>query len=449
MKFYVSYFGCRTNQAEIQDWIVQLEECGYKLTKEAEEADFGILNTCSVTEKADKDIFRFISKAFRSGNMPWLIAGCTVAKEKERLREKYKTYFFFDNEEKAGLVDFIKANFPPPAENIIYHSAFRSRIFLKIHDGCNFRCSYCIVPFLRGKARSLTAAEVMDKAEYYAALGYREIVLTGVNLSSYGYDLFPRENLLNLVKQVHQVDGIDFIRLSSLDPRYIKYQFVKELSYLEKIAPSFHFSFQSGSNAVLRRMKRGSTVYEYQRILDIFHRFYPDANMGADFLLGFPGETEKEYQETQDFFSESPLTYAHIFPFSPREGTKAALLEQLPHNAVQKRTRALKEVNRLKRLAYRERFKDRVLEGILTEEDPNYSMVVTGNFLSVRVPPLKGYKKRKVKIRVEGVVNENICEGIIIKGFDHKPDQEQEAGHTGREKGRTGQGQDRTGRGNG
>ncbi|MCU0289346.1 MAG: MiaB/RimO family radical SAM methylthiotransferase [Acidobacteria bacterium] len=415
MKFYVDYFGCRTNQAEMQEWIVELETSGYKLTNDLTEADFGILNTCSVTERAEKDIFKFISKAFQNTNIPWFIVGCTVSKEKKSLQERYKNYFFFDNTEKVQLIDFIKEKFPVEEENVIYHSSFKSRIFLKIHEGCNFRCSYCIVPFLRGKARSTPSAEIMHKARYFASLGYKEIVLTGVNLSSYGYDLFPRENLLNLVKQLCKIRGVDFIRLSTLDPRYLRYEFVKELSYLRKIAISFHFSFQSGSNQVLQRMKRGSKVFEYHKILELFRDFFPWANLGADLLIGFPGETDREFQETLEFFRDSPLNYAHIFPFSPREGTKAALMEQVPVNIVQKRVKEMKEINRAKKLQYRERFLEKTVEGILTEEDPNYSLVVTTNYLSVRVPPVMGFKKKKVKVRIHQVVNENMCEGTIVK----------------------------------
>jgi threonylcarbamoyladenosine tRNA methylthiotransferase MtaB len=414
MKFCVDYFGCRANQAEVQDWIIDLEDAGYQLTTDAGEADFGILNTCSVTQRAEKDIFKFIDRVYKNTDIKWIITGCTVAKEKPRLEEKYKNYFFFDNKEKETLVERVRELFPQEG-NIIYHSAFRSRVFLKIHDGCNFRCSYCIVPFLRGKSVSVPSGEVIDRARYYASLGYRELVLTGINLSSYGYDLFPRENLLNVVQRLAKIRGINFIRLSSLDPRYIKYNFIQELSYIKKLADSFHFSFQSGSNSVLKRMKRGSRISEYNRILEVFNRFFPDANMGADILVGFPGETDKEFRETLNFVSESLLTYTHIFPFSPREGTKAALMEQLPPHIVHKRVRELREVNKMKRINYRERFKDRVLEGVLTEENPNYSLIVTRNFLSVRVPPVRGYKKKKVRVKVTRILNENICEGKIVR----------------------------------
>ena len=415
MKFYVSYFGCRTNQAEIQDWIIDLEDTGYQLTHDISEADFGILNTCSVTERAEKDIFKFLSRIYKKSNIKWIVTGCTVSKEKQKLQNKYKNYYFYDNKEKERLVDLVEELFPID-ENIIYHSAFRSRIFLKIHDGCNFRCSFCIVPFLRGKAVSLPTSEVITRAKYYASLGYREVVLTGINLSSYGYDLFPRENLLDLVKKLEKIKRLAFIRLSSLDPRYIRYNFIKELSSIKKLADSFHFSFQSASNPVLRRMKRGGKSIEYHKILGHFHHFFPDANFGADILVGFPGETDKEFRETLDFVRESPLTYAHIFPFSPREGTKAALMEQVPVNIVQKRVKELKETNKIKKLNYRERFRDKILEGILTEEDPNYSLIVTKNYLSVRVPPIRGYKKKKVKVRINRIVNENLCEGTIVKG---------------------------------
>jgi threonylcarbamoyladenosine tRNA methylthiotransferase MtaB len=414
MKFYVDYFGCRANQAEIQEWITELEEEGYQLVNDVHDADFGILNTCSVTEKAEKDIYKFINRVYKKTNIKWLITGCTISQDKEKLSSRYKNYLFYNNVEKKHLVEEIKGLFPTD-DTIIYHSAFRSRIFLKIHDGCNFRCSYCIVPSLRGKAVSLPAEEVVAKARYFVSLGYREIVLTGINLSSYGYDLFPRENLLNLVKQLNKIKSLSFIRLSSLDPRYIKYNFVKELSYVKKLAHSFHFSFQSASDAVLKRMKRGSKAMEYRRILDYFQRFFPDANFGADILVGFPGETDREYQATLNFVRESQLNYVHIFPYSPRGGTKAALLEQAPGHIVQKRAKELKEANKLMRINYRERFRDMVLAGILIEEAENYSMVVTRNFLSVRVPPIKGFKKRRVKVRITRILNENICEGKIVR----------------------------------
>ncbi|MBN2400083.1 MAG: MiaB/RimO family radical SAM methylthiotransferase [Candidatus Aminicenantes bacterium] len=413
MKFVVAYFGCRSNQAEVQEWIIDLEKRGYELTTTLAQADFGILNTCSVTAKAEKDVLRFIEKTYRNTNVKWFIVGCTVTQAKDLLSRKYGHYFFFDNVEKKQLLDAIGEIFPNTSR-MIFHSAFKSRVFLKIQDGCNFRCSYCVVPFLRGKAQSLLKKEVADKVRHYTALGYQEVVLTGINLSAYGYDLFPRETLLDLITEIEPLRGLEVIRLSSLDPRFIKYHFVRELRTHGKIADSFHFSLQSGSDAVICRMKRGGKSGEYQKILTYFRKFFPDANLGADIIVGFPGESDREFRETVDFIQSSALNYLHVFPFSPRPGTQAALLEPLPPEIVRARARELKELANGLKLAYRERCRGKILSAILIEENPNYAMVVTSNFLSVRIPPVRGYKKRKLAVRIERVLNENLCAGTIV-----------------------------------
>jgi threonylcarbamoyladenosine tRNA methylthiotransferase MtaB len=412
MKFVAECFGCRSNQAEVQEWILKLEKSGYELTTSPGEAAFGILNTCSVTEKAEKDVLRFIGRTYRHTGIKWLIVGCTVSQDKTILSQKYKNYIFFDNVEKKSLVEAVRELFPID-NRLIYHSAFRSRIFLKIQDGCNFRCSFCLVPFLRGKALSLTTKEIVAKARQVAALGYREVVLTGINLSAYGYDLFPRETLLSLIEEIQRVRGIEIIRLSSLDPRFIKYHFIKELSGFSKLADSFHFSLQSGSDAVIRRMNRGGKSVEYQKILASFHKFFPGANLGADFIVGFPGESEREFRETVAFIQASPLNYLHVFPFSSRAGTKAAALEPLPPLIVRSRAAELKELGIQMKLAYRDHCRGMTFSGILIEENPNYALVVTRNFLSVRIPPVRGFKKKKLSVRIERVLNENLCEGKI------------------------------------
>lgn len=412
MKFVVDSFGCRCNQAEVQEWINELEKLGYELTTAPDKAAFGILNTCSVTEKAEKDVLRFVGKTYRNTRIKWLIAGCTVSQDKTVLSQRYKNYFFFDNQEKKRLVQAVRELFPIDSR-LIFHSSFRSRVFLKIQDGCNFRCAYCIVPSLRGKAQSLSRKDIMAKVRHYAALGYREVVLTGINLSSYGYDLFPRETLLGMIEEIQQVRGIEIIRLSSLDPRFIKYNFVKELSGFSKVADSFHFSLQSGCDAVIRRMNRGGKSSDYLKILAYFRKFYPEANLGADFIVGFPGESEREFQETVNFIRSSPLNYLHVFPFSPRRGTKAAALDPLPVEMVRARAFELKELGIQMKLVYRDRCRGKVFTGILIEENPNYALVVTRNFLSVRIPPVRGYKKKKLSVRIVRVVNENLCEGKI------------------------------------
>jgi threonylcarbamoyladenosine tRNA methylthiotransferase MtaB len=415
MKFYVNYFGCRTNQAEIQEWIIDLENSGYELARSIDEADFGIINTCSVTEKAERDVLRFIQRINKRSDKKWIITGCTVSKENSKLSDRYQKYLFLDNREKHLLPQSVREIFPLESHNLIYHSAFRSRIFLKIQDGCNHRCSFCIVPSLRGKSVSIPPPDIIRRIKYYTTLGYREVVLTGINLSSYGYDLFPRENLLDLIKKISEIKKLAFIRLSSLDPRYIKYGFIKELNSLRNVARSFHLSIQSGSNSVLKNMNRSLKSTDLGKTLETFHHFFPDANFGADILVGFPGEEEKHFQETVDFIKKSPLNYLHIFPFSPREHTRAEEMKPLPLNIIKNRVRILKEINQELRLDYREKFLGKILEGILIEENRNHSLVVTDNFLTVRVPPLKGYRKKKIKVKIGKVINTNLCEGEVIR----------------------------------
>lgn len=415
MTFYVYYFGCRTNQAEIQEWIVDLENSGYKLVSSIDRADFGILNTCSVTEKAERDVLKFISKVYKSTQKKWIITGCTVSKEFQRLKEKYKNYIFLENTRKGELTRVVKEVFPVENKKLIFHSAFRSRIFLKVQDGCNHRCAFCIVPHLRGKSTSIPLEQIQKKAAYFTSLGYREIVLTGINLSAYGYDLFPRENLINLIKKVSRIKNVDFLRLSSLDPRYVKYSFIKELGYLKNLAPSFHLSLQSGSNTILRKMNRGLKTGEFRSIMDDLVKFFPDANFGTDIIVGFPGESEKYFRETVDLIKQTPLNYLHIFPFSPREGTRAYTMDPVPLNVVKKRIQELKEINVDLRIRYRERFLDKTLEGIVIQESENHSLVVTGNFMAVRIPALRGFKKKRIRVKVNKVINENLSEGEVVE----------------------------------
>ncbi len=413
MNFYVYYFGCRTNQAEIQEWIIDLENNGYKRTDSLKDADFGILNTCSVTAKAEKDVIRYIEKIYKKTDIRWFIAGCTTTKEETSLSKRYKNYRFLNNIEKTKLVETIMDEFPLN-DNIIFHSHFRSRIFLKVQDGCNFNCSFCIVPSLRGKSVSIPLETIKDRAQYYSSLGYREIILTGINLSSYGYDLFPRKNLLDIVNILNKIEGIELIRLSSLDPRFINFDFVKELSRIDKVALSFHFSFQSGNNSVLKRMKRLSKVKEYEKILSDFTNFFPDANFGSDFIIGFPDESETEYLDTISFIKNNGLNYLHTFPFSPREGTKAALLNRINGKTMRKRVEEFKELNKELKLRYREKFRKKIILGIVISEDRENSLVVTTNYLLVKVPLIKGYQKRSVNVKITKIVNENLCEGRIV-----------------------------------
>jgi threonylcarbamoyladenosine tRNA methylthiotransferase MtaB len=194
------------------------------------------------------------------------------------------------------------------------------------------------------------------------------------------------------------------------------FQFVKGLTKYDKLAMSFHFSFQSGSNSVLKRMNRKSKREEYFKLMDEFYKFFPDANYGSDFIVGFPGETEKEFSKTVEFIDNSILTYLHIFRFWPRIGTKAAEMnDAVPVQISRRRAGELKEINKNLKFKYREKNIDKIISGIIIEESEDFSLVVTSNFLTVKVPPSKGKKKKKVNVKIKSFINENICEGVLVK----------------------------------
>jgi threonylcarbamoyladenosine tRNA methylthiotransferase MtaB len=427
MRFYVTYFGCRANQAEIQEWIIELEQMGYQLTRELESADFAILNTCSITAKAEKEVLRHMERMYHRSDIPWVIAGCSVSNLQQEIQNRFPDYIFLDNEQKKDLVALVAERFPAAEENLIYHSAYRSRLFLKIQDGCQFRCAYCIVPLLRGKPHSQLPEDIVKKARRFVALGYKELILTGINLSSYGLDLFPRPTLIDLLTQLQEIRDLQFLRLSSLDPRFLGFDFIRQLSLLEKIAPSFHFSLQSGSDSVLKRMSRSSKARQYHQIMEHFQRYFPTANLGADFITGFPEETEQEFQDTVDFIYKSPLTYLHVFPFSPRPGTRAAEMPPVDPAVIAHRMAVLTQLNHMRKIAYRERFVGQKLSGILTEENVQHATVVTSNYLTVQIPPRIGYKRRKVWVRLERVLNDSLCQGVVCRPDKASADGETDA----------------------
>ncbi len=413
MKFYLEYFGCRSNQAELQEIALELEKKGYQLTTSLEEASFAILNTCCVTANAEKDVYHYLKKNYRHSKTFWFITGCLVNKE-PALKDQFPDCLFLPNESKPMLVNIICEHFPLQS-NIIYHSGYKSRFFLKIQNGCNFRCTFCIVPFLRGNSESLPLPLIIKKARQISALGYQEVILTGINLSSYGYDLFPRQNLLDVVNEISSIRNIRLIRLSSLDPRFISYRFINALAKNTKIARHIHLSLQSGSEAVLRRMARFQKRSDMEKIINSFHNHFPDANIGADIIVGFPQETEDEFEETVDLIQKAALNYLHIFPYSARPQTKAFALKTIRPEIIRRRMQTLLEINREIKLRYRRKFLEKELPAILIDDRQDQATAITDNYLNITLKKARGLKKKFLTVRITRIINENLCEGEIVR----------------------------------
>jgi len=411
MKFFVKSFGCRTNQAELQKWIRNLESRGYRYSSEEKNCRFGIYNTCSLTQKAEGKTCRNLKKHHQQyPDVPCVVTGCTVTRRERKLREEFPDYIFLPNSQKPHLIDSILKYFPN-SSNLIFSSIYRSRYFLKIQDGCNFRCSYCVIPSLRGKSRSIPMQTLVAEAKTAAQLGYREVVLTGINLTSYGNELDPRENLLDVIEEISRLDLIRRIRISSLDPRMVNFSFIKKLRGFPKVAQNFHLSFQSGSNRVLRDMKRYLKRSDYFRIMKDFTGFFPRANFGADFIVGFPGEEDRDFMDTMDLARNSGLNYLHIFPFSPMEGTKAFFYSPVSNHIIMKRVRQMRDLNQRLKISYRERMRDTCWDAVVVQERSSGCFVLTDNYLRVRIDRLPGLKKRLIRVKVKGIIDESTCQG--------------------------------------
>ncbi len=400
--FAVRSFGCRVNQAEAFGWVEALRRGGLLLEEDAERGDYLLVNSCTLTGRADRDVRRFIRRAARANpEAKIIVTGCYAARAPEELLRMPGVRLVVPNAGKDGLAArILEEAGAREGEAASEAVPYRARAFLKVQDGCDFHCAYCVIPGVRGKSASLPADEVVGRVKALVAGGYREIVLAGVHLSSYGRDLEPRGSLLALLERVEAVAGLGRVRLSSLDPRFLDEPLAAHITASPRIAPHFHLSLQSGSAATLRAMGRASSPESYEAALSGLRRRSPDAALGADIIVGFPGETDAEFERTREFLERSPLTYFHVFPFSPREGTPAAGMEPVDEAVKAGRADALRDLSRAKGRAFREGLVGRELEAVVIKRKDRGAEVLTGNNISLFVPDCQAVRREFVTVRI-------------------------------------------------
>lgn len=407
--------GCKVNAYESEAMRQLLEEAGYEIVPFRERADVYIINTCSVTNIADRKSRQMLHRAKKQNPAAIVVAaGCYVQSAAGELKKDPAVDILIGNNKKQELIPILEAYFRQiprsdtekhTAEHIIeidrtreyepLHidgTAEHTRAFIKVQDGCNQFCSYCIIPYTRGRVRSRLPQEVEEEAATLAAAGYQEIVLTGIHLSSYGID-FPeerQEGLLSLIRRLHQIDGITRIRLGSLEPRIITEDFVSALATLPKLCPHFHLSLQSGCDETLRRMNRHYTTEEYAHCCTLLRKTFPTAAITTDVIVGFPGETEAEFAKTKDFLQQIHFYEMHIFKYSMRSGTRAAAMpDQIPESLKARRSDELLSLERTMSLQYRQQFLHTPQEVLLEEKT-----VIQGT------PYLIGHTREYVKIAI-------------------------------------------------
>ena len=414
--FTIHNFGCRATQADAASIRQSFLARGYSLAETDSIADLVVLNTCTVTAAADAEARDAIRRIHRQNpGVRIVVTGCYAQRAPEELAAIEGVAWVVGNSHQTEIPSFVEGkglvsiagpgrhdSLPvqivredmrvardlavAPSEDI---PGERTRPTLKIQDGCNHRCAYCVIPFVRGRSRSLSPDRVLAEIRRLVESGVQEIVLSGIDLGSYGRELSPRTTLYDLIQRIVNESTIERLRLSSIEPMDVTQDFVNLAASTERIAPHFHMPLQSGSDRVLHSMHRWYRVAHYARRVEIIHERLPHAAIGADVISGFPGETEAEHRATIAFIEGLPLAYLHVFSFSAREGTEAGKLADTVENSViHRRARELRALGEAKAKAFRASQKGKPLRVLtLDRKNREWTPAISGNFLKV---PLAG-----------------------------------------------------------
>lgn len=423
--------GCKVNSYETEAMQQLLEDAGYEIVPFREGADVYIINTCSVTNVADRKSRQMLHRAKKMNPSAAVVAvGCYVQAAGAELKKDEAVDLIVGNNQKKDLVQILDDYFADHENSgeilDIGHSqeyeelhirriADHTRAFIKVQDGCNQFCSYCIIPYTRGRVRSRRPEDIEHEVRGIAEAGYKEIVLTGIHLSSYGVDFKDeqQENLLTLIKRLDQIPGIERLRLGSLEPRIVTREFAKELARLRTICPHFHLSLQSGCDATLKRMNRRYNAAEYQACCEILREEFDNPAITTDVIVGFPGETEEEFAETERFLKAIHFYEMHIFKYSRRAGTRAANMpDQVPEGTKSVRSDILLALEKQQSLEYRGRFlgteEEILLEEPIEIDGTKYMMGHTRQYVKGAVPYEEGLKNKAVKGIFTKALNEEV-----------------------------------------
>jgi threonylcarbamoyladenosine tRNA methylthiotransferase MtaB len=426
--FSIQNFGCRATDADAAALRADLAAAGLTLVDDHGVADVVVLNTCTVTTSADtqaRDAVRKIHRANPGAKI--VVTGCYAQRAPEELAALDGVAFVVGNSHQSSIASLVR-DFPllggdaigngfvsldsldsepmslsrGPAKiltgDIFQQSAVqiaplaerdaeRTRPILKIQDGCNNRCSYCVIPFVRGKSRSLAPDHVIAEVQKLVAAGAKEIVLSGINLGAYGRDFSPRVELVSVVRRILDETSLEQLRFSSIEPQDVTEDFIALVASSARIAPHFHVPLQSGSDNILKAMHRWYRAQHYAERIRLIRRLIPHAGIGADVIVGFPGETEADFNATRELIEALPFTYLHVFSFSARPGTGAESLPgKVNENTIHERARILRAIGRAKSAEFRKSQAGSAVRALtLARRGPGYTEALTGNYLKVRI----------------------------------------------------------------
>jgi len=404
MKISVLTLGCKVNQSESYSLESNLSKCGCSLVSLQENPDYSIINTCTVTAKSDYQSRQLIRRSLRSGAKV-IVTGCYSQLRPHEINNIDNSIRIVNNKNKFNIISMITNK---NACNTSYYRK-RSRAYLKVQDGCNFSCSYCVVPHARGKSQSLKSLEVINNACEFENAGYKEIVLTGIHLGVYGHDLRPKINLSDLLKLILKKTKIERIRLSSLEVNEITEDII-EILQDRRICSHLHIPLQSGDDHILKLMKRNYNVKNFTSKIENISKKVKDISIGTDVIVGFPSESDKEFLNTKNIVKSLPLSYMHIFPYSKRPHTVASeMKEQITKHLKHERYTELNALNIKKRHEYMSSYINETLDIIIEEKGEGNTVVGTSsNYLKICIPSVPYNKGTLMRVRIAGIDNNRL-----------------------------------------
>lgn len=424
--------GCKVNQYETNAMEQQFIEYGYRVVSFNEKADIYIINTCTVTNMSDKKSRQMIRRAKQLNPKSIVVAvGCYVQVAKEKLEEIKELDLILGNNEKKDIVKYVGADDSVCPEKIhlddvMHQNEFvdfgttvhmdKTRAVIKVQDGCDRFCSYCIIPYARGRVRSRKPESVIKEVESLAKNNVKEIIVTGIHVASYGKDFKENIGLIDLLEKLNKIDGIERIRLGSLEPMIITKEFLERLVKLQKICHHFHLSLQSACNETLKRMNRRYTIEEFKAVVNMLRDAYNDVILTTDIIVGFPGETEEEFNITYNNLKEINFYKMHVFKYSRREGTKAAVMpEQILPQIQEDRSKRLIELSDSNEINYNKKQIGKTLKVLFEEKDGEYIKGHTNNYILVNVieDDIDRYHNKIKKVEIEKMENNELIGKIM------------------------------------
>ena len=429
--------GCKVNQYETNAMAQKFKEKGYKVIEGEAKADIYVINTCTVTNMSDRKSRQMLRRMKDINKNAIIVAcGCYVQVSKEEVEQMEEIDLVLGNNEKKNIVEYVEKYIEENKkeenmEDVMKQREFvdfgdvtyteKTRAVIKVQDGCDRFCSYCIIPYARGRVRSRKPESILSEITQIASKGIKEVVITGIHIASYGKDFAMSKNsklenyrLIDLLEEINEIKGIERIRLGSIEPLLITEEFVGRLKKLEKICHHFHLSLQSGCDETLKRMNRRYTTGQFKEIVKILRKTYDDVNLTTDIIVGFPGETEEEFNKTYQFLEEIKFYKMHVFKYSPRKGTKAAVMpNQIAGNIKEERSKRLIELSDKNEMEYNESYIGKKVEVLFEEEKSETYKGHTQNYIMVHCKSDKNLDNKIVKVICKKAEKEHI-EGEVL-----------------------------------